>query len=291
MKERKGIGLRRDLRVIAPAFEGGAGFQRQARRFSRAFHLTGEYRSDERLGCRVGGVVDDEAARPEDGLDPPPECLAHPRPCPVGLPDGAEELRRECRRLKGGFELGDRAGDRFVELNACDRTLMGPRRVTGAQRPDRQVGVEHLARLHFVPVMVLGINPEDGDRRHAMLVPHTIGQTQCGQRLEQGEERSAEKSGLLPGDDGDRLRIAQLRGGGDGIRRSAATALLRLKDVGNGVAIPWMALGPCDCVAPRGGVGGIAGKKLGDAGVIERVIGRQSPNPRKPADVDGKPCA
>ena len=81
--------------------------------------------------------------------------------------------------------------------------------------------------------MILAVDPEDGDGRHVVLVAHALGEADRGDRLQQREERSAEEAGLLPGDDGDRSRVAQLLGGGEGGRRRAATALLRGDDVGD----------------------------------------------------------
>src|SRR5689334_6123516 len=57
------------------------------------------------------------------------------------------------------------------------------------------------------------------------------------------------------------------------------------------VALARVTLRARDRVAPRGRIGWIAGKEVGDARVIEDVVGSESPNPRESADVDGKPGA
>ena len=69
-------------------------------------------------------------------------------------------------------------------------------------------------------------------------------------------------------------------------RRGGAAALRRT--VRDRLALPRMLLRAGDRVAPRSRIGGIAGKELGDARVVERVVGRQPPDPGEPSNVDGE---
>ena len=43
-----------------------------------------------------------------------------------------------------------------------------------------------------------------------------------------------------------------------------------------------------DGVTPGGRIVGIAGKKVGHSRMLEDVVGGETTNPRKPADIDGK---
>ena len=72
---------------------------------------------------------------------------------------------------------------------------------------------------------------------------------------------------------------------------SPAAPLLGLDEIGDRVAPPRVALGAGDGVAPGRGIVGIAGEELGEARVIEHVVGGQTPNPGESPDVDGKPGA
>ena len=121
-----------------------------------------------------------------------------------------------------------------------------------------------------------------------MLGRHPLGQANRRDRLQQREERAAEESRLLAGDDRDAQRIAQPRGRGERIRRRAAPALLRQRIVGDALAVARMALRARDGVAPRRRIRGIAGEELRHARVVERVVGGEPLDPRKPANLDGK---
>ena len=87
--------------------------------------------------------------------------------------------------------------------------------------------VEHLTGPDLVPIVILGVDPEHGDARHPMLARDARRELKRGERLEQRERRPAEQSGLLAGDDGDRLRVGErLRGGNapPAARRGGAAA-------------------------------------------------------------------
>ncbi len=135
--------------------------------------------------------------------------------------------------------------------------------------------------------MVFGVDPEDGHRGDAMLGAEAFHELDRGERLEQREQRAAEQSRLLAGDDGDRLRIAQPCRRLDGLRRRAAPLLLGANDVGDRVARACLRAGTRDRLAPGARLARIAREEVGDSRVIERVIGHERPDPREPADVDG----
>ena len=82
-------------------------------------------------------------------------------------------------------------------------------------------------RPDFVPVVIFGVDPEDGDGRHLVVARDLLGELERGERLEQREQRSAEEPGLLAGDDGDRLAIGEQRARFAGARRRLAPLLLR----------------------------------------------------------------
>ena len=79
-----------------------------------------------------------------------------------------------------------------------------------------------------------------------------------GDRLEQREERAAERAGLLAGDDGDRVGFWRCGGGGARFGRGAAALLLRADDAPRPRAAARVLLRARDRVAPRVGRRGIA---------------------------------
>ena len=77
----------------------------------------------------------------------------------------------------------------------------------------RELAVEHRTSAHFRPVVILGVDPEHGHHRHAMLLRHLRRQLHRRDGLEQREQRAAEQPGLLAGDDDARGGIGQPRRG------------------------------------------------------------------------------
>ena len=153
-----------------------------------------------------------------------------------------------------------------------------------------EIAVEHVGDLDFLPVVVLGVDPEDGDGGDVLLEAQALGQLDRRQRLDQRVQRPAEQPGLLAGDHGHRLRVAQLRRGGHGLGGRAAPALLGLQNVRDGCAVARPALRPLDRVAPCRRFSRVAREELRHPRVVVRVVRRQTVNPGKSADVEGKPC-
>ena len=225
--------VRRDLRVIAARCQRVARLDRPAARWHRACSIS---RANSSATQRLGAP--DPTARTRPGPRGPSSVSSqrpNAPPCPRRAGRRARG-RRAARGELGGGQRGLRARASAASTvssrrDAGDRAVVRARRVAGsATRPAPASASSTPARLDLVPVVILGVDPEDGDRRHAVLLPHALGQPDRGDRLQQREERAAEEAGLLAGDDGDGLRIAQLRGGGDALRRGAATALLRRDD-------------------------------------------------------------
>ena len=93
--------------------------------------------------------------------------------------------------------------------NAGDRAGVCLRRIASSDGKRFHLRIEHAARLDLVPVVIFGVDPEDRDGRDAMFGLHLLGESERGERFQKREERPAEQSGLLPCDNGNRLRIAQ----------------------------------------------------------------------------------
>ena len=80
------------------------------------------------------------------------------------------------------------AGERCLQLRTAQRRsassnrtrATGPRVRAGdvADRDGsrRLVSIEDVARLHLVPVVILGVDPEHGNGGHVMLGPHAFGE-------------------------------------------------------------------------------------------------------------------
>ena len=89
--------VRHDLHVIAAGDEIGARACREQRGAARVLELPGEEVRHQRLGRRVGRVVDDEAVRSEDGVEEPAERLGDALPGRVRGPDNLGQPGREFR--------------------------------------------------------------------------------------------------------------------------------------------------------------------------------------------------
>ena len=106
---------RRDLGVVPRSDEGLAGTRGALRGFARVSELVREHMRGERLGRRIGGIVDHEPACAEHGFDEPAERLRHAAARTIGGRDGFDNRRREFRGGEGGRERGDRLVDLLVQ--------------------------------------------------------------------------------------------------------------------------------------------------------------------------------
>ena len=241
-------------------------------RVSGVLDFTGEERRGERLGRRVGGVEDHQAARPQERLQPSGKGLYHADARRVCEPYRFEERRTELGGWQRRGQHRRRGACRVVQPDACHGAFAGGGRIVERDGHPVERGVEHATRLDLVPVMVLGVNPEHGDRRDAVLGGSPLRQAEGGQRLEQREQRAAKQPRLLAGDDRDRLGISQPLRRGERVLRRRARPLLRQDEVGDGVTLARVPLRARDGVAPCRPVRRIAGIEVGDARIVERVV-------------------
>ncbi len=166
-------------------------------------------------------------------------------------------------------------------------------------RPGNTVCVEHRAPADLGPVVILGVNPEHRDDGRTVFARDLRGQLHGGQRLEQREQRPAEQTRLLPGDDDDRAGIGEPFSGGARGRGRAAPLLLG-GDYSRQVARRRWHTVRATRVAPRNGLRprirlrGIAGEIGRDPVERECVVGGEPSNPGEAANVDrqsGRCCA
>ena len=163
---------------------------------------------------------------PSTLFHPAAEGVGHAASRRVRLPQAVHDGGAKFGFGKELFDIGEDVEDRIVEADGGDRGWFDAR--PGRQRHAlrRQLVVEHRTRPDFLPVVILGVDPEDRNGGYVVIARHLIGQLDRGQRLEQREERTAEEPGLLSGDDGDRARVGEQPRGVAGLRRRAATLLL-----------------------------------------------------------------
>ena len=107
-----------------------------------------------------------------------------------------------------------------------------------------------------------------------MFAPDTFGELKRRQRLEQREERPAKQSRLLTRDDGHRPGIGKEAAAAMRFRRCIAASLLRLQHLDERVPLPRVTRCTRDGVPPGARIAGVAGEEVGQARVVERVIGR-----------------
>jgi hypothetical protein len=205
---------------------------------------------------------------------------------PVAEAERASDRLAEFGSHEGLLQLVGRAFDRRVETDPRDRDLVRALRSRQRDRSILEVGVENVAGTDLVPVVILRIDPEHRHGRHAVLGCDAGGELDRRDGFEQREERTAEESGLLAGDDGDGARIAQARRGLFGGFGRSAGAELRHSRAGHLIALPRMSLCPRDCGAPRLRRGRASGEERLDAWKVPGVLAREPPDPREPPHVD-----
>ena len=167
VKQRKTALARRDLRVVAACGQRGAGFRRQAGCLAGSLDLACEHVGHERLGRRIRRVEHHEATRSEHVLQPSAERVCHSDTRLVTATKIVEERGRELGGRQHRLQLGEGGGDRLVQPHACHGTAVRARQVSHRDRSRRLLGVEDTTRLHFVPVVIFGVDPEHRDCRHA----------------------------------------------------------------------------------------------------------------------------
>ena len=201
----------------------------------------------------------------------------------------AQRRQQRFPELGGGKGLGQVSEcvvNAVVESDGGDRYGIGAG--TGGQRhrPRRQFAVEHGTRTHFLPVVILRVDPEDRDRRHLMVARDLFGQFQRRQRFQQREQRSAEESRLLTRHDRHGSSIGEQARRLSRAQRRLTTFLLSSQDRSDLRSAAIVGLGPRDRFGPCSSIGGIAGKKRRNGSKIVRVVGGQTADPREPPNVD-----
>ena len=109
--------------------------------------------------------------------------------------------------------------------------------------------------------MILRLDPEHRDGGNAVLLPDTLGELQRGERFVQCEQRPAEETSLLTGDDGDRLFIGDERRRMARRRRRSTSLELRVENRRELRPLARMFLRARDRVGPRRRGRGVAGEK------------------------------
>ena len=147
-------------------------------------------------------------------------------------------VAREFRRAAAPAPSSRTTRDRCRPCSRAPATGRSPA-PSGASDRDRcrrVVAVEHRAGRDLVPVVILGVDPEDRHHRHAVLAADTaLRQPDRRERLQQRVERAAEEPGLLAGDDRHGAGIGQRRAAA----RAAAGASRRSCCAARTSAMPW----------------------------------------------------
>ena len=136
--------------------------------------------------------------------------------------------------------------------------------------------------------MILGVDPEHGDHGDAVLARHLLRQLHRRQRFQKREQRSAEETGLLAGDDDDGLGIGEACSGFTCRRRGAAALLLgrdNARQLRRGADVR---LAPLNRIGPGIGTCGIAREVRRDLLEAERVVGGEPSNPWESPDIDSQ---
>ncbi len=197
-------------------------------------------------------------------------------------------VRLEIRVGKGCLKGRDRGGDLIVEAQPRDGHLASAGELAKSDRDRRRLRVEHRTPAHFVPVVILGVDPEHRHDGHAVVAAHRRGEFHGGDRFEQREQRSAEEPGLLAGDDDNGPRIGEPCGGGSRCRWRPAPLLLsgeHARDLGRRTGVGVAAR---DRLSPGLAFRGVAGEVRPHAIEREGVVGGQASNPGEAANVDGQ---
>ena len=251
--------------------------------------LGAEQRRHQWLGGRIGRVVHDEALRPKGALEPAAERVGDALARAVVRRECVDELRRELRGRQRLAQVGHGTRDVVRVPEPPDRFVA---RTVGRRRrhlTERVVTGKDVATGDLGPVVVLGVDPEDRDHRHALLPADARGQPEGGDGLEQCVKRAAEQAGLLTGHDSHGGRIGQALGGGSCSVRCIAPCLLGGDDRGQFGTRPRVRALRRHLGRPRLRLRRIAGEERGDLRVVERVVERQRPHPGEASNIHGQP--
>ena len=165
-----------------------------------------EDRAGQRLGGRVAAVEDDDAEGTEEEVEELPERVSHARAGLVTPPQLRDGLRRELGPRQQGLEFGEDARDVVGQADLAHGRMAIAFDPADRETVRLQVVVQQPGGGDLLPVVILGVIPEDGDAGDAELRLDVGGQARRREAFHQRVERPAEQSGLLAGDDGHRAR-------------------------------------------------------------------------------------
>ena len=254
--------------------------------FRRRRELAREQAAASGFAAGIRRVVDDQTALAEHPFDPARKRVRHPDAGGVDVRSSASSA--------GVNSVGGRM--RARSSMACRSRRRGSRATgTGSRRPGAEgdgarleLIVEHRAASDLVPIVVFRLDPEDRDGRHMVLPRHLFGQLERGQGLQQREERTAEQTCLLAGDDRHGAGVGQCAA-----RRSPAPAPRGAAAGRDHRAISSpparMRLRTRDRAGPVGALRRVAGEERRDGAEMVGVIGGEPTAPRKASDVDREP--
>ena len=268
-----------DLRVVATRHQMRASGCRQAGRFTGPGELGHEHLADQRLRSRIRGVVHHETAGAEDAFQPASERIGNAATFGVRLPQIRHERGTELGGGEQRLEFVESLGDGPIELNRGHWSGIACRSTRKRHGARFEGCIEDRTRTDLVPVVILGVNPEDGDCRHSVFAPDALGEFERRQRLEQGEEGPSEQTRLLTREDRHGLVLGQCSGRAESGGRSPPALLLGGQDCRNFVPTPRLRLRPADGVYPGRRLCGVARKKGFDRSKVVRVVGRKPTDP------------
>ena len=149
--------------------------------------------------------------------------------------------------------------------------------------------IEDRTRSDLVPVVILGVNPEHGHDRHVVFARDFFGQFESRQRFMQREQWTAEKPGLLSGDERNGTGVSQLACRLARSSRSTALRLLARENLRHLAAITRIRLRAANGMRPSRAIGRITAEKRRQRRKIVGVVRGETPRPREAPDVDCDP--
>ena len=141
--------------------------------------------------------------RAQQPFDPRRERASHADTRPPGCLQVVDDGGREFGLGKGPGELLDRLLDPGIQRERRNRELARTLHVGQRDGAGLELGIEHRTAPHFLPIVILGVDPEDRDCWDVLPFGSDVSEAQRRERLQEREQRSAERSGLLTRDDRD----------------------------------------------------------------------------------------
>ncbi len=215
-----------------------------------------------------------------------PKACGHPAAAGVGGTQLVEDFAGELGGRQHRGQRLDRLRRLAVEDQTRDRPFPGALDIAGGHGVGRLVVVEHRTAAHFLPVVILGVDPEDRDGRNAVRRAHLAGELDGRDRLVQGVERPAEQPRLLSGDHRDRGRPIERGGGLERLSRRAALGQLPAEHRRQRRRRPRGGVHAADDLDPGLRLARIPGVERRQLIEREGVVGGQATHPRELTYVD-----